>query len=277
VRRMTAWPRWILLALIVPGTGIAAPRAVHASPPAPASPVVSTATPPDTVVLLHGLGRSPRSMRRLERALATDGYRVVNVPFPTRRESVEELSRRLAALVAEEIPAGGGRVHFVTHSLGGIVVRDYLAHDRPANLGRVVMLSPPNGGCEIVDLLKRTPFLRNHVGPSRGELGTDAASPPTRLGPVDYEVGVIAGDRSVNPLFSWLLPGADDGVVAVERTKVAGMRDMVITPHGHTFIMNGRDTIAETLAFLRCGRFIHPPVASPESGRTRHDTTAPAA
>ena len=259
MRIMTSWTTLFLLTTLLPGTASAAHR------PAAAPPALDAPAAGDTVVLLHGLGRSPRSMRRIERALLASGYRVVNPQLPTRRETVEELSRRLAGIVAENAPAGGGRVHFVTHSLGGIVVREYLAHDRPANLGRVVMLSPPNGGCEIVDLLKRAPFVRDHLGPARGALGTDTASPPSRLGPVDYEVGVIAGDRSVNPLFSWLLPGSDDGVVAVERTRVAGMRDMVVVPHGHTFIMNGPDTIAEAVAFLRDGVFIHPPGASREA------------
>lgn len=227
--------------------------------PAPATSEPRAAAPArDTVVLLPGLGRSPRSMRRLGRDLETRGYRVVAVAYPTRRETVEELSRRVGAVVAEHCPDDGGRVHFVTHSLGGIVVRHYLAHGRPANLGRVVMLSPPNGGSELVDLLKQVPFVRDHLGPSRGQMGTDPESPPSLLGGVDYEVGVIAGGRSVNPLFSWLLPGDDDGVVAVERMKVDGMRDMVVVPRGHTFIMNGRDTIEQTLTFLRDGVFARP-------------------
>ena len=117
------------------------------------------------------------------------------------------------------------------------------------------MLSPPNGGCEIVDLLREVPLLRDHLGPARGALGTKPGGVPARLGPVDYEVGVIAGGRSWNPLFSWLLPGEDDGVVAVDRMRVAGMRDLRIVPRSHSFIMNGRDTIALTAAFLKDGAF----------------------
>jgi hypothetical protein len=171
----------------------------------------------------------------------------------------------------------------VTHSPGGIVVRHYLAGSRPANLGRVVMLSRPNGGSKIVDLLKQVPFVRDHLGPSRGRMGTDAGSIPARLGPVDYEVGVIAGGRSVNPLFSWLLPGDDDGVVAVARMKVDGMRDLVVVPRGHTFIMNGCDTIEQTAAFLRDGAFAREPSTTTQKRRaaagarpaSREDTTWP--
>ena len=219
------------------------------------SPGVVTAAPADTVFLVPGLGRSPRSMRRLERDLTGRGYRVVNLPFDSRSETVDALARRLADLVDLFAPGDGGRVHFVTHSMGGLVVRDYLARSRPDNLGRVVMLSPPNGGSEIVDLLHRVPLLGAHLGPSRGALGTTAVDVPATLGPVDYEVGVVAGGRSFNPIFSWLLPGEDDGVVSVARMRVDGMRELRVVPRSHSFIMNGRDSIALTAAFLRDGTF----------------------
>jgi triacylglycerol esterase/lipase EstA (alpha/beta hydrolase family) len=213
----------------------------------------------ETVVLLHGLGRSPRSMQRLGRRLEAEGYRVVNVAYESRRETVEEASRHLGAELARCCPERSARVHFVTHSLGSIVVRYYLAHNRPKNLGRVVMLGPPNNGSELVDLMKRLPVIRRHVGPSRSQLGTDASSLPVRLGPVHFELGVIAGTRTWNPLFSWVLPGADDGMVAVERTKVEGMSDFLTVPRTHTFIMRGRDVIAQTIVFLQTGQFEHPP------------------
>jgi pimeloyl-ACP methyl ester carboxylesterase len=194
-------------------------------------------------------------MRRIARDLSARGYRVVNLPFDSRRESIDRLADLLADRVARYAPPGPGRVHFVTHSMGAIVVRQYLARQAPPNLGRVVMLSPPNGGCEVVDLLRRVPILRDHLGPSRGALGTGPGDAPGRLGPVDYEVGVIAGGRSWNPLFSWILPGPDDGVVAVERMRVEGMHELRVVPRCHSFIMNGRDTIALTAGFLAAGTF----------------------
>lgn len=246
--------RWIAAAPILAAACHAAKPVV--AMPAPGATVVATiAAPADTVFLVPGLGRSPRSMRKLERHLQARGYRVVNLPFDTRRETIERLALRLEERVMQFAPPGSGRVHFVTHSLGGIVVRQYLARQAPANLGRVVMLSPPNGGSEIVDLLRRVPIVRDHLGPARGDLGTRPDDAPLRLGPVGYEVGVIAGGRSWNPLFSWILPGDDDGVVAVSRMRVAGMRELRVVPRSHSFIMNGGDTIALTSAFLADGTF----------------------
>lgn len=209
----------------------------------------------DVVVLLHGLGRTSRSMGRLARELERQGYRVVNVSYRTRREPVEKLAERVETELERARPGPGVRVHFVAHSLGAIVARYYLERHRPANLGRVVMLGPPNGGSELVDLLRRLPFFRHHPGPSRGQLGTDPASLPARLGPADYDVGVIAGTRSWNPLFSWLLPGPDDGMVAVARTKMEGMNDFMTVPRTHSFMMRAPDVIAQTIAFLRDGAF----------------------
>lgn len=211
----------------------------------------------DTVVLLHGLSRTKHSMRRLEEALSRRGYTVINVGYRAGRRPIENLSDDLGARLAEIGESPERRVHFVTHSFGGILLRYYL-RDRPLpNLGRVVMLSPPNGGSELADLLRKLPLVRRAGGPNRPRLGTDPAGLPARLGPVDFDLGVITGDRSINPLFSWIIPGPDDGFVAVERAKVRGMTDFLVVPRTHTFIMNSRQVIEQTLKFLRDGSFDH--------------------
>lgn len=213
----------------------------------------------ETVVLMHGLGRSPRSMNRLEKGLVAEGYSVANLAYESRRQSVEEIAENLYADLARRGLESEPRVHFVTHSLGGIVLRHYLRGHRPANLGRVVMLGPPNGGSELVDLLRRLPVLRHHPGPARGQLGTGAASLPARLGPVDFELGVIAGTRSWNPLSLCVLPGPDDGVVPVARARVDGMTGFLTVRRTHTFMMRGSDVIEQTIGFLRTGRFARKP------------------
>jgi len=194
-------------------------------------------------------------MRPLARRLAAEGYRVLNLGYPSRRETVPELARQLAAELPQWAPAEGGQIHFVTHSMGGIVLRYCLAHYRVERLGRVVMLAPPNGGSELVDVLKQIPFVCRHLGPSRGQLGTDAQSVPNTLGPVTFDVGVIAGSRSWVPISSWILPGPDDGMVAVARTPVAGMRDFLVVPHTHTFMMRSEEVLEQTVLFLRHGAF----------------------
>lgn len=222
--------------------------------PAPARAADGGRPDAELVVLLHGLSRTHRSMKRLERALVADGYNVLNLRYPAGRKPLQDLTLELERALAPFRNGPSRRVHFVAHSLGGIVVRGYL-HARPElNVGRVVMLAPPNGGSELVDVARKIPWLRDHMGPSRGQLGTGQNGPGS-LGPVRFDTGVIAGNRSFNPLFSWLIPGPDDGMVSVERTKVAGMADFLVVPHSHTFLMRSGEVIRQTLVFLKQGKF----------------------
>ena len=217
----------------------------------------------DTVVLLHGLGRGPVSMWPLAQSLRREGYRVVSVSYPSQRGSIPELAEQALGPVfgkaaGPDAPSGAGRVHLVTHSLGGILVRQYLRdHGVPASLGRVVMLAPPNQGSEIVDTLAGWSLYARINGPAGLDLGTSPKHAPAALGPLPpgVEAGVIAGDFSWNPLFSALIPGADDGKVSVVRTHLAGEADHRVLPYSHTWLMNRAETRRQVLAFLRAGRF----------------------
>lgn len=225
----------------------AMPRVVHAD-----------AAGAHTVVLLHGLARTYRSMNDLADALRASGRRVVNLDYPSTRLDVAELASWLAARLHEccDTPSGVP-VDFVTHSLGGILVRALRAHHPSLPIGRVVMLSPPNRGSEMVDVLGASALFRLLFGPAGQELGTSADSAPVRLGEVDFELGVVAGCASINPLNSWLIPGQDDGAVALERMPVQGQRDFVTVHASHSFIMQHAEAIRQTLVFLEHGRFDH--------------------
>ena len=178
------------------------------------------------------------------------GYRVVNWHYRSAFGSIAEHAEAFAREVAprlEDAPA----VHFVTHSLGGIIVRHFLAIHPLPNLGRVVMLAPPNRGSEVADVLYST-FLARCVVPLR-ELGTAAM---TALPAPAYPVGVIAGSRSHIPLFSrWMNHVPNDGVVAVERTKLDGMADFIVLPRTHTMLPWSRDALTQVFGFLENGRF----------------------
>jgi hypothetical protein len=213
---------------------------------------------PETVILLHGLCRTSHSMAKMERALTGAGYSVQNVRYPSRTASIQQLADdAMGKAITACQRDGTTKINFVTHSLGGIMVRSYFARHSLPSLGRVVMLAPPNQGSEVVDKLGWTFAFKWLNGPSGNELGTGTNSVPNQLGPVTYPVGVIAGDRSLNWINSLLIPGSDDGKVSVERTKLAGMSDHIVIHATHPFIMKNHEAINKTIHFLRYGAFKH--------------------
>ena len=212
----------------------------------------------EEVILLHGLCRTSRSMVKMGRALTEAGYKVRNVDYPSRTASVEKLADdAIGKAVADCEQDEATKINFVTHSLGGILVRSYLARHSIPNLGRVVMLAPPNQGSEVVDKLRWLFLFKWINGPAGNELGTDKNSTPNKLGAANFPLGVIAGDRSINWINSLLIPGSDDGKVSVERTKLAGMTDHIVIHTTHPFIMKNREAIRQTIQFLRAGNFDH--------------------
>ncbi|MET0262824.1 MAG: alpha/beta fold hydrolase [Rariglobus sp.] len=217
----------------------------------------ATAQAKDTVIVLHGLGRTPLSMSRVAHDLRDQGYTVQNLAYPSQRDDIRTLADATLGPIFAGAPVDA-RIHIVTHSLGGILVRQYLHdHGTPASLGRVVMIAPPNSGSAIVDRLRGWKIYQHVNGPAGLQLGTDADATPLTLGPApaSVQIGVIAGDRTLNPLFSSWLEGKDDGKVTVPSTHLAGETDHITVPYSHTWLMWRRPVLNEISTFLKTGFF----------------------
>ncbi|MBM9537634.1 alpha/beta fold hydrolase [Desulfobulbus alkaliphilus] len=208
------------------------------------------------VILLHGLIRTYRSMHRPARRLSRAGYTVVNVGYPSRSYPIEVLARAVLPPAINELEQKGVQsIHFVTHSMGGLLLRAYMTEQPLSSLGRVVMLSPPNQGSELIDYFSRFRWFRFLFGPAACQLTTAATSLPRQLGPLSCPVGIITGVRPVTPLFSRFFTDANDGRVSVTSAQLPGMTDFLTMPLGHSQLMNSDEVLAQTLYFLANGRF----------------------
>jgi len=241
--------------LLTAGVLAAALAVLGACATTPRTRLVTNTESRDCVVLLHGLNRSYRAMSKMARGLQEEGYTTANVDYPSQAATVEELAPMAINEGLEKCrEAEAEQIHFVTHSIGGILLR-YAHNESPiAELGRVVMLAPPNQGSELVDRTKNWPGAELISGKAGLQLGTDEDSIPAKLGPVDFELGVVAGTGTIS-FFSAMLPNPDDGKVSVERTKVEGMKDFLIVKNSHHYIMTSDKVIENTKQFLQTGWF----------------------
>ena len=210
------------------------------------------------VVLLHGLARTAGSMDSMGKHLNKAGYKVCNIDYPSRKHRIENLT---SEFVVPEIQQCFGDVltplHFVTHSLGGIIVRQLAVEHQQIKIGRVVMLSPPNQGSEVVDKLGTWGLFEWINGPAGKQLGTTEDAIPNQWGPATFELGIITGNRSINLILSTLIPGPDDGKVSIKNARLDGMQDFLVVEQTHPFIMANDTVQSQTLHFLQNGTFQH--------------------
>ncbi|MGI9249842.1 MAG: lipase family alpha/beta hydrolase [Pseudohongiellaceae bacterium] len=224
-----------------------------------AATLAKPGTEQQVVVLLHGLGRLPGSMSRMAKQLEQEGYAVCNIKYPSRQHTINDLTDNFVVpAIRACVSETDSPPRFVTHSLGGIIVRQLAQAHPDIPIGRVVMLSPPNQGSELVDKLGNWYLFKLINGPAGTQLGTATDSVPNSLGPVTFELGVITGNGSTNPIYSKMIPGADDGKVAVTKARQDGMQDFLVLPYAHTFIAHKDEVIQQALHFLNNGEFRKP-------------------
>ena len=211
----------------------------------------------ECVVLLHGLNRSWRAMGKMAEALQAEGFSTANVDYPSQQGTVETLAPIAVGSGLDQCRnSGADKIHFVTHSMGGILFRYAHGVEPIPELGRVVMLGPPSQGSEVVDITRNWAVATMFSGEAGKQLGTNEDDIPANLNPIDFELGIVAGTGSINPFMSAVLPEADDGKVTVERTKVDGMADFLVVTKSHRTLMKSDAVIQNTAAFLHSGHFL---------------------
>jgi len=226
------------------------------------------------VVLLHGIARTSRSLKKLDRALQASGFATLNLDYASRKKNLEALAEDIHPQIAAFAEKIGGPLHFVGHSMGGLLARTYVARYRPAELGRVVMLGTPNGGSEVADLLINHPLYRAFYGPAGQQLATRKDKTLTSLPPIDYAVGIVSGERFIDPISGlFIVPRPNDGRVSVQSSRLDGMTDHVIVKTSHTGLPRHPIAIAQTIAFLQDGMF-EAPDGSPADARWRAGISA---
>jgi pimeloyl-ACP methyl ester carboxylesterase len=209
----------------------------------------------DGVILLHGVSPIGRTLSKLARFLEKQGYRTHDLKYPSTRKPIEDIVGYIHPEINEFAELIQGRVHFVAASMGALVVRAYLCRSRPSNIGRVVMIGPPNHGSELADMLKEWWLYRKIYGPAGQQLVTGFKDAEKLFGAVNYELGVIAGNRTLDPIASYIIGKPNDGRVSIESTRLAGMKEHIVIPANHMFFTTNRMAWHQTLQFLREGRF----------------------
>lgn len=210
----------------------------------------------DHIILLHGMYRSAVAMQSIERFFRTQGYQVTSISYPSTKHDIETLvTDYLHPAVQKAQKIGTQKIHFITHSMGGILVRYYLNNYSLDDLGKVVMIAPPNHGTELAELFADSTWIDTNTGPAKLQLSAKQDSWVNQLGPVNFAVGIIAGNYNSNLLTAWLLPGEDDGVVSVESTKVKNMKDFMIVPEKHFRLRNNPTVIQQAAYFLKHASF----------------------
>lgn len=210
----------------------------------------------EIVFLLHGLMRNNQDMMLLQKEFVKRGYKTCNWSYASNRFSIKELGKQLKELI-DKTPMT--TIHFVGHSMGGIVIRSYMDQFKPTNVGRVVMIGTPNSGASIASLFSDYELFKKSFGPAAIELASDSQKGLAQ--PADFpntEFAVIAGGTGTKYGMNPLIKGDNDGLVATEEAKLKGAKCFTIVPLHHMIIHLEKSTIQKTANFIEFGSFDTP-------------------
>ncbi|MFK5924345.1 MAG: alpha/beta fold hydrolase [Verrucomicrobiota bacterium] len=212
-------------------------------------------------ILLHGMLGHDRSMAPAAEYFQKRKFHAIVISYPSTRLSIKNTSKQvLQPAIRKHCLNLTKKIHFVGHSMGGLVIRYYLSKNPPTNLGRVVMIATPNQGNKFADTFADCFPVDNILGPALRELKTTARSLPNALGPVDYKLGAIMGRGSLIPKLSVILPFENGGIVRIDSGRVAGMTDFVIIRGRHAALKRSKEVIYQAYFFLKQEKFDnHPP------------------
>lgn len=211
---------------------------------------------PESVVLLHGIGKSNRITYLMAKRLSNAGFEVYNITYPYKKHTIQELSDFLNDKIIELGINKKSNVNFVGHSMGGLIIRAYINKYKPKNLHRVVMVGTPNHGSELADSFKDWTIYKIKFGSVSGkQIGTNLEGLDKAFGPVNYDLGIIAGKTWSSPIFSRILPGDDDGIVTIKSTKLKGMHDHIIMNFSHTPGIQYKKVANMVISYLKNGKF----------------------
>ncbi len=206
----------------------------------------------ENVVLIHGILRGSRSMNKIKRELVSQGFIVTGFDYSPGDGSIEEISDRLHEII-KKFPKG--KIHFVTHSMGAVIVRKYISKYKPRNTGRVVMIAPPNNGSVYAAVLMRLPFFEKIFGRSGVEIADGENCILNTLPVPKFEFGVIAGGTGYEIGLNPFLKGDNDGTVLLNETIIKGMADFMQIKGQHSFLLFNNEVISESINFLKNGKF----------------------
>ncbi|MDY0315302.1 MAG: putative lipase [Bacteroidales bacterium] len=209
------------------------------------------------VYLLHGYGSPKTIMNKIKKDLEKSDFIVENYAYPAFYVDLDSLGKNLYLDILED---NYDSVSFVTHSMGGLVVRNMLKYSGTdlsfPKIFRIVMIAPPNRGADIADFFKNTKLIKKMLGPNVEKMTTDSTSYANQLPiPINTELGIIVGESKYKAGYNWFIGRKNDGLLIPERVFLGNEKDVAICNYSHLGVVKNKKPRKLVLEFLKHGNF----------------------